>query len=85
MGTVINLQLDGQFLVAKPNQIYFKPTDLKIEDLTISRNFIKRYVQDLGFTFDLSIYNFPINVEEIEVIDDEILLLGGVFVRKVGS
>ncbi len=85
LNTSISLQLNGKFMLVSPNEIKFNPTNIKIENLTISEDLIREYIKDFGFSFNLSDLNFPINVEKIKVENDELKLLGGIFVRKAES
>ncbi len=80
----IDFQLTGALLVKERNLITFSPENLSLDEFQVPGELIKSFVKDLGFSIDLSRYNFPIRVEKIKVDSGYINFLGGPAIRKAG-
>jgi len=77
--TEINFQLIGDFEIRNQDNIFFIVESVQLEDVKISRGLIESFFEDLdpGFYFSLEKLEFPLKIDEINVLSGEIQLLGG--------
>ncbi|MFW6268879.1 MAG: DUF2993 domain-containing protein [Bacillota bacterium] len=80
----INLRIDGKFEIREPEEIVFLPQNVKIENLTISKDVIDNFIKDSGYVFDLSQLNFPVRVDNIILKKNELYLISGIFAERAG-
>ncbi|MFW5985080.1 MAG: DUF2993 domain-containing protein [Halanaerobiaceae bacterium] len=81
--TEVQIRLSGSFEVRDPDVVVFKPEDIKVEKLLIPQQIIEDFFseQEFGFAFSLEELNFPLQIEEIVISENEVRLLGGKFVE----
>lgn len=72
----IRLQLAGRLFITEQAEIEFVPENLQVEDVKIPLNLIQKYVNKLGFSFDLKELEIPLTIDQIEVSAGELRIIG---------
>lgn len=75
--TGIKIQLSGELDITEEKKIVFIPINFQIEEVNIPVNLVKRYINDLGFSFDLKNLTIPLNMKKIDIREGQIRVLGG--------
>lgn len=80
-----DLQLAGKLLIKETNLITFIPGNIQVEDFSFSSTLIENYTKDMDFSFLIPEFNFPLDVDKIEIKEGKLYILGGKSLTKVGS
>ncbi len=72
----IGIELGGRMTIDEDKVVAFIPESLQVEDINIPSSLLQKYLNNLGFIFDLKNLNIPLQVEDIIISQGEIRIYG---------